>query len=130
MKLRVLIVEDDRLNAELARDLLEARGHEVELAPDAVTFRALVAGVVDGGARPNIVLMDIRLPDGDGVELLREARGTLVDVPIVAVTAQALAEERLRLATAGFAAVMTKPIDTRAFGPDIERLAAAKPQLL
>ena len=79
MKLRVLIVEDDRLNAELARDLLEARGHEVELAPDAVTFRALVAGVVGGSARPHIVLMDIRLPDGDGVELLHEARGTLVD---------------------------------------------------
>lgn len=121
MKLRVLIVEDDRLNAELARDLLEARGHEVELAPDAVTFRGFVAA----GMRPNIVLMDIRLPDGDGVELLHEARGTLVDIPIVAVTAQALAEERLRLAAAGFAAVMTKPIDTRAFGPEIERLAGA-----
>ncbi len=119
MKLRVLIVEDDRLNAELARDLLEARGHEVELAPDALTFRAMVGN----GARPHIVLMDIRLPDGDGVELLHEARGTLVGIPIVAVTAQALAEERLRLAAAGFAAVMTKPIDTRAFGPEIERLA-------
>ena len=121
MKLRVLIVEDDRLNAELARDLLEARGHEVELAPDALTFRAMVIN----GARPHIVLMDIRLPDGDGVELLHEARTTLAGIPIVAVTAQALAEERLRLAAAGFAAVMTKPIDTRAFGPEIERLANA-----
>jgi CheY-like chemotaxis protein len=119
MMLRVLIVEDDRLNAELARDLLEARGHTVELASDAASYRAMVAA----GTRPHIVLMDIRLPDGDGVELLHESRVTLAGVPIVAVTAQALAEERTRLAAAGFASVMTKPIDTRAFGPEIERLA-------
>ena len=120
MKLRVLIVEDDRLNAELARDLLEARGHDVELAPDAATFRATMAA----GTRPSIVLMDIRLPDGDGVELLHEARRDMPGVPVVAVTAQALAEERLRLAAAGFNAVLTKPIDTRSFGAEIERLAA------
>ena len=71
--LRVVMVEDNELNAELARDLLELAGHEVTLAADAAAFRALV-----GEVRADIFLFDLLLPDGDGRELLRDVRARVL----------------------------------------------------
>jgi CheY-like chemotaxis protein len=117
--MRVLLVEDDRLNAELARDLLEIDGHTVAHAADAAGLRALVAAEA-----PDVVLMDLLLPDGNGVELMGELRRrpAFAAVPIVAVTAQALTGDSERLLAAGFDGVLHKPIDTRTFASAVEGL--------
>lgn len=121
MKLRVLLVEDNPLNQELVRDLLEVAGHEVTVAANGEALRALVASDVT----PNVILMDILLPGKDGVTLLHElrTRSAFSVVPIVAVTAQALAGDRQHFLQAGFNGVLTKPIDTRTFVAEVERYA-------
>ena len=122
MSLHIVMVEDNELNAELARDLLELAGHRVTVAPDAATFRALVAAV-----EADIFLIDLLLPDGDGRELLEDlrARAALERVPAVALTAQALTGDAERLLAGGFDAVLNKPIDTRSFALAVAQLAAA-----
>lgn len=121
MSLRVLLVEDNRLNADLARDLLEAEGHAVAVAIDAAAFR----GSLKASDPPDVILMDILLPDGDGITLLGEARGDprYRRIPTIALTAQALAGDASRFQAAGFDAVLTKPIDTRTFVASVERCA-------
>jgi CheY-like chemotaxis protein len=121
MGLRVLLVEDNVLNQELARDLLELAGHVVTVAHDGDALRTIVRRETT----PNIVLMDVLLPGTDGVTLLHELRA-LADfrvVPIIAVTAQALSGDQQRLFDAGFDGVLTKPIDTRTFVADVEKYA-------
>ena len=75
---------------------------------------------------PDIVLMDILLPDGEGPALLRELRALPVfkDVPVVALTAQALSGDADRFLAQGFNAVITKPINTRTFATEVARWAA------
>src|SRR5262249_40129582 len=120
---RVLLVEDNRLNRELARDLLEAAGHDVELAGDGEDLRRYV----EKSERPDVVLLDVLLPGPDGVELLGELRRSrLADVPVLAVTAQALPADLARFRAAGFDAILTKPIDTRSFVREVERLARGR----
>lgn len=123
MTIRVLLVEDNALNLELHRDLLEADGHEVIVCENAMEFRARIAS----GLVPDVVLMDILLPDGLGTTLLAELRSTsnLDDVPMIAITAHALAGDASRFIAAGFHAVITKPIDTRTFTADVARWARA-----
>lgn len=118
MNLRVLLVEDNALNQELTRDLLEHAGHEVTVASDGAALRAWLR--TDMVA--DVILLDVLLPDADGMALVRELRAEprLRTVPVVAVTAQALAGDRERLLDAGFAGVLTKPIDTRSFVASIE----------
>ena len=121
MKLSVLVVEDNALNQELARDLLELAGHEVTVAANGEALRALVADHCE----PTIVLMDELLPGTDGVTLMRELRRLprFAELPIVAVTAQALTGDRRRFLEAGFDGVLTKPLDTRTFVAEVEELA-------
>jgi CheY-like chemotaxis protein len=124
MRLHVLMVEDNLLNGELARDLLELDGHMVDLAATAEATRRRIAI----GPVPDLVLMDIQLPDGDGVSLLAELREVprLAETTMVALTAHALQGDQARLLDAGFDAVITKPIDTRTFVPSIVALTTAR----
>jgi CheY-like chemotaxis protein len=120
--MRILLVEDNRLNQELARDLLEAAGHVVDIAGDGVAMRAYLHGFT-----PDVVLLDVLLPGSDGVTLLGELRRSpLAALPVVAVTAQALPGDVERFLAAGFDAVVTKPIDTRSFVVEVERHAARR----
>lgn len=121
MSLSVLLVEDNPLNAELACALLEVEGHSVVHAPGAAEFRVRLREAPP----PDIVLMDILLPESDGVALLGELRAEsrYARVPAVAVTAQAVAGEIARLLAAGFDAIITKPIDTRTFVATVVRHA-------
>ena len=123
MKARILVVEDNALNFQLVRDILEYRGHEIELATTVQEARALLAA-----ARPDLVLLDIQLPGGGGVLLLQEIRATpaLADLPVIAVTALAMGGDRERLLQAGFDAYLSKPIDTRTFGPTVESFLRTK----
>lgn len=120
MSLSILVVEDNPMNANLARIVLELDGHRVLEAASGAALRALLAA----GAAPDIVLMDILLPDSDGVTLLGEVRLHLPTVPVVAVTAHALTGDDARLRSAGFDGVLTKPIDTRTFAASVAAAAA------
>ncbi len=105
-QLNILLVEDNPLNQEVASALLGRRGHSVEVVDcgtDAV--QAVLKGAYD------VVLMDIQLPGIDGVEATRRIRSTSVgkDLPIVALTAHAIGEERDRAMAAGMDDFLTKP---------------------
>jgi CheY-like chemotaxis protein len=120
MKLRILLVEDNALNAELARDLLEVAGHSIAVAVNAASFRQLIATEVF-----DIVLLDLLLPDGDGRALLGELRPhpRFAKIPVVALTAQALTGDAERLIAAGFDGVIHKPIEARRFAAMVESMA-------
>lgn len=105
---RVLVVEDNRDNLDLMTFLLEALGHD----PIGATSgrRALE---IAGDARPDVVLLDIQMPEMDGFETARALREipALAEVPFVAVTALAMAGDREMILKAGFAGYIAKPID-------------------
>jgi CheY-like chemotaxis protein len=105
-----LIVEDHALNRCLLKDLLEWHGHTViEAVGGDDAWEALAH------ARPDLVLLDILIPGGGGERLLARMRADarLADVPVVAVTALSMPDDRTRLIDAGFDAYVTKPYDTR-----------------
>jgi len=124
VSLRILVVEDNALNRELVEDLLVAGGHHVECAVDGAAFYAWLRA-----ARPvDLVVMDVGLPDSDGVTLLGALRRDRAHarVPAVAVTAHAFQSHVDELRAAGFDAVLTKPIDTRSFVDEMERAAGKR----
>ena len=107
---RVLVVEDNPLNLKLVRDVLTASGYEVVPAITGEEGVSLAAS-----CRPDLVLMDLQLPDFDGYEALRRLRqdAALATVPVVAVTAFAMREDRERARTSGFDGYLEKPISIR-----------------
>ena len=109
---RILLIEDNRANMDLARYLLEAYGFEVEEALDGET------GVSKALAQhPDLVICDLQLPGIDGFEVLRalRAQASFAKVPVVAVTAYAMVGDRDRILAAGFDGYIAKPIDPRRF---------------
>jgi CheY-like chemotaxis protein len=119
---RILMIEDNESNAYLARFLLERRGHEVVVATTGAEGVALA-----GASRFDLVLLDLRLPDGDGCDFvpslarLDQARPT----PVIAVSAHALAADRLRAVEVGCRAFIEKPIDVATFADRIEEIGGA-----
>jgi two-component system, cell cycle response regulator DivK len=114
---RILVVEDNPLNLKLVRDVLMFAGYDViEAHSGEDGLRAAKE------AAPDLVLMDLQLPGIDGSETLRRLReGTLgPEVPVVAVTAFAMAEDKERATRAGFDGFVEKPISVRALPGQIE----------
>ena len=110
----ILVVEDNERNLKLLRDVLEYAGYDVRVArtgEDGVTLAVKEP--------PDLVLMDLQLPGIDGMEALRRLRESprTADIPVVAVTAQAMKHDRERALDAGFNGYIEKPISVRAF-PD------------
>jgi signal transduction histidine kinase/CheY-like chemotaxis protein len=106
---RVLLAEDNQINQMLALALLRRAGFEVEAAPNG---REALDAVARGGY--DAVLMDVHMPEMDGLEATRRIRalpGALGRVPIVAMTASAMEEDRQRCLDAGMNAYVAKPID-------------------
>jgi two-component system cell cycle response regulator DivK len=110
----VLLVEDNDRNLKLARDVLEFAGFTVLVA---VTGEDAV--VRARAARPDLVLMDLQLPGIDGLEAFTRLRGDerTSGIPVIALTAYAMHEDRERALAAGFDGYLQKPIDVRRF-PD------------
>jgi len=118
----ILLVEDNEKNMKLARDLLQYHG-----------FTTIEATNAEDGVKlarertPRLVLMDIQLPGMDGVTALGQLRADKATstIPVVAMTASVMKEDRERFDKAGFDGFITKPIDVRAF-PQQVRDAIAK----
>jgi two-component system cell cycle response regulator DivK len=108
LKQSILIVEDNPLNRELLRDWLEVEGFAVWHAEDLATSYEVFAKQI-----PSAVLLDINLGKENGLDLLAwmRQRPDLKDIPVIAVTAHALAAERERILNAGCNACLSKPID-------------------
>jgi len=106
----ILVVEDDMASRKLIRAVLQHDGYHIDEAEDIDTAKSLLAGVP-----PDMVLLDMRLKKGDGLDLARYIRANerLKNLPIVAVTAQALKGDEERILSAGVDLYFTKPIDTR-----------------
>ena len=110
----VLIVEDNEKNMKLARDVLQYHGFatvEATTGEDGITLAR--------ERRPAVILMDIQLPGIDGVTALERIRQNAETsrIPIVAMTASVMKEDRERFDKAGFDGFITKPIDVKKF-PD------------
>ena len=112
----VLIVDDDARNRKLARDVLAAAGFDTLEAAGGEDAIALAREQL-----PDVVLMDIRLPDLDGSEALRrlKAEPATAHIPVVALTAVAGARDTFL--EAGFAGAIEKPIDVREFPDQVRR---------
>jgi len=117
MGTRILVVEDNPLNLQLVRDILEYRGHQVDSATTVDEARDRLRSVT-----PHLVVLDILLPGGGGETLLQEIRANpdLAHLPVIAVTALAMEGDQEHLLEAGFDGYVSKPIDTRTFGPAVE----------
>jgi PAS domain S-box-containing protein len=102
----VLIVDDSPDNLLLVQRLLTRRGARVAVAHDGSEALAKIAA-----ERFDCVLMDIQMPRMDGYQAMRQLREAGYDVPVIALTAHAMAEDRERTRAAGFAEHLTKPLD-------------------
>ena len=108
----ILVVEDSPVNMELIGCLLEYEGYEVAKAMDGEQALKLIKK-----RDFDLILLDIQLPGMNGLELLRIIRnmGKKRDIPIIALTANAMAGDKERFLDAGFTAYIAKPFDTREF---------------
>jgi two-component system cell cycle response regulator DivK len=114
----ILVVEDNERNLKLLRDVLEYAGYDVRVARTAEDGITLAVS-----EPPDLVLMDLQLPGIDGMEALRQLRESsrTADIPVVAVTAQAMKQDRERALDAGFNGYVEKPISVRAFPDQVRR---------
>ncbi len=105
---RVLLVEDNELNADMLSRRLRRRGFEVEVAEDGQQAIAAVSR-----HQPEIVLMDMRMPVLDGWEATRRLKENpeTRDIPVIALTAHAMAEDREQALEAGCDDYDTKPVE-------------------
>ena len=118
MKKKALVVDDNANNLLLAKDLLEVAGFEVFEAEDAISGIGIARR-----EKPDIILMDVRLPDMRGTEaarILRQDKETC-DIPIVFVTSSVMAEGRAEIDDIPNTGFMSKPINTRTFVKDISQ---------
>ena len=115
---QILVVEDNEKNMKLFCDVLQATGYRTL---EATTGGEAVALATEHS--PNLVLMDIQLPDIDGVEALGRLRanGRTASLPVLALTAQAMEGDRERFLAAGFDGYISKPVDILDFVATVKR---------
>jgi two-component system cell cycle response regulator DivK len=117
----ILVVEDNERNLKLVRDVLQFKG-----------FRTLEADTAQRGVElaaehlPMLILMDVQLPDMDGVAALGRLKADLrtASIPVIALTAYAMKEDRERFLKAGFSGYVPKPINTRTFPEQVRAFIA------
>jgi two-component system cell cycle response regulator DivK len=116
----VLIVEDNEKNLRLVRDVLQFKGYRTI---EAVTGREGLRLARD--RKPDLVLMDIQLPDIDGITALAQLRAdpATAGMPVIAVSASVMPDEQQRIVASGFDAYITKPLNVRSFVATVERFA-------
>jgi two-component system cell cycle response regulator DivK len=115
----ILIVEDNEKNMKLARDILQVKGYSTL---EAITGEDGVRLAKE--KKPDLVLMDIQLPDISGIEAFRQLRADpqTAAIPVVALTASVTPTDRTQINQAGFSAFLGKPIDLKDFLATVKRL--------
>jgi len=118
MKKKVLVVDDNANNLMLEKDLLDVAGFEVFVAENASS-----AIVIARKEKPDIIILDVRLPDMRGTEaarILRQDKETR-DIPIIFVTASVMEEGREEIEGITNSGFIGKPINTRTFAKEISQ---------
>ncbi|MBM4262332.1 MAG: response regulator [Deltaproteobacteria bacterium] len=115
----ILIIEDNEKNRKLCRDVLQVKGYrtiESETAEDGLKLAAEQC--------PALILMDIQLPGMDGITAMKQlkADATTKDIPIIAITASAMTNNRTAMLDQGFDGYQTKPISLKEFLGEVERV--------
>jgi two-component system, cell cycle response regulator DivK len=117
----ILIIEDNEKNRKLIRDLLQVKGYQTidtETAEDGLKLAE--------EETPALILMDIQLPDMDGITAMKQLKAapTTNRIPIVAITASAMTHNRQTMLAEGFDGYQTKPLNLKEFLADVDRLIA------
>ena len=118
MKKKILVVDDNGSNLMLEKDILEVAGFEVFVAESASSAIAIARK-----EKPDIILMDVRLPDMRGSEaamILRQDKETS-EIPIIFVTASVMAEGKDEIKNISNSGFIGKPINTRTFAKEISQ---------
>jgi two-component system cell cycle response regulator DivK len=115
----ILIVEDNEKNRKLCRDVLQVKGYrtiESETAEEGLRLAAENA--------PALILMDIQLPGMDGITAMKQlkADSSTQGIPIIAITASAMTNNRTAMLAEGFDGYQTKPIALKDFLGEVERV--------
>ncbi len=120
---QILVVEDNEKNMKLFRDVLRVTGYRTLEAWTG--GRALMLATKHG---PALVVMDVRLPDMNGVEVLSRLRmdERTAHIPVLAVTAQAMKGDRERFIEAGFDGYLSKPVDIDELLTIVEKLCGRR----
>jgi two-component system cell cycle response regulator DivK len=117
--IKVLVAEDNPINRELLRELLENRGYAVVEACDGQEALRMV-----DETQPDILLLDISMPALDGYAVARKIRENpgLTLLPILAITAYAMQGDREKILHSGFDGYLSKPVDAHALADELDRL--------
>jgi CheY-like chemotaxis protein len=121
----VLVVDDNPINLAVARSLIGRAGYEVHTANNGLEALAAVRA-----SDWQLVLMDVQMPEMDGLEATRQIRalpGSAGLMPIIGLTASAMPEDIAACRAAGMSEVLAKPIDVGALGALLTRFAAPRP---
>jgi len=118
----ILIVEDNEKNLKLVRDVLQVKGYET-----------LEAGTGEEGLKiarekkPALILMDIQLPGMSGIEALKALRAApaTAGIPVIAITASVMQQDRQQIMSAGFNGFIEKPINLRVFLDTVQKAMQA-----
>lgn len=122
MPKKILIVEDNELNMKLFADLLDAHGYETRQ-----TREGLKAISIARDFQPDLILMDIQLPEVSGLEVTKWLKDdkSLSSIPVVAVTAFAMKGDEKRIRDGGCAAYIAKPISVTSFLATVRKFSEA-----
>ncbi len=122
MPKKVLIVEDNELNMKLFADLLEAHGYDTRQ-----TREGLKAIGIARSYKPDLILMDIQLPEVSGLEVTKWIKDDkdLAGIPVVAVTAFAMKGDEKRIRDGGCEAYIAKPITVSSFLATVRKFVEA-----
>ena len=115
----VLIVEDNEKNLKLVRDVLQVKGYDTLEAGTAEEGLVLAAK-----HKPDLVLMDIQLPGMNGIDARKALRDdpATARIPVIAVTASVMQQDRKHITEAGFDAYLSKPLDIREFLTTVKKV--------
>jgi two-component system cell cycle response regulator DivK len=119
----ILIIEDNEKNRKLCRDVLQVKGYRTIESETAEIGLDLARGQT-----PDLILMDIQLPGMDGIAAMKQlkADAQTKTIPIIAITASAMTNNRTSMLAEGFDGYQTKPIALKDFLGEVERALAAR----
>jgi CheY-like chemotaxis protein len=117
--IRILVAEDNAVNRELLRELLEARGYSVSEACNGQEALHMIEQL-----QPELLLLDIGMPVMDGFAVIRRIRENprLAALPVVAVTAYAMQGDREKILDSGFDGYLSKPLNPSSLTKELDRL--------